>query len=576
MKKAYFTFCGVLLSIVPLFGQSQYPGQSVLGKGYNVFGEYANNKSLTRYKLFDFSKMLTATNEFGHSTPDLVYVENISDHIITTIEGSSVAEYSNQLSEKIGIGGKAFFFKGSFDTQFKTAYQNNENLFYYTYMDINTKWRVSMDMRNIEKVISCLDQQFKRDLDSLDPKTLFELYGTHFVSSAYMGGRIDYSSISKLSEQTSTEEIKAAIKAKYGIISGNYSVTASTENALTKANTETQLNVIGGNAEYTNSITNKEQYKKWAEGIVASPVLCGFDNNSLLPIWTLTLDAKRKKELEEYFLKSILPLYPLPDVFQRDPTLDNDNFVEKFNVYLKGFYVAQDCDNYLLTGDEAGDFKYNVSVYANQELMYSAKSESGKVYPVWSGKWLAIEELLTVEMPLGKQSTLEIDGSIREIDDLQEEVLGSISVTHFYPFSESELYNTELDHVKYYRIDYNYDYDCRALLYYHISPYENATAFDYGNKGWEEYLTGNYEKAQYYNREALKLDNTLWYVQYNTALIYLIQKNPLALEKYKVITENCTDLETYQGALKDIVDYEKAHGMIENSEQVKILLKSKL
>jgi hypothetical protein len=575
MKTSYFTLLSILLTIIPAFAQNQYPGQGVLGKGYNVFGEYANNKSVMRYKLFDFSKMSANPNEFGHSTPDLVYIENISDHIINTIEGSSITEYSNQLSEKIGLGANAFFFKGSVDAQFKNRYVSSENLFYYTYMDINTKWRVSLDTRDTEKMISCLDQQFKRDLDSLDPKTLFELYGTHFVSSAYLGGRIDYSSVANISYQTSTAEIKSAIKAKYGIISGSYSEGISTENVLSESNTESQLSVVGGNAEYTNSITNKEQYKKWADGIAGSPVLCGFDKNSLLPIWMLTLDPKRKKELEEYFLKSILPLYPLPDIFQQDPTLDNENFVEKFNVYLKGFYVAQDCDNYLLTGDEAGDFKYNVSVYANQELMHNTKSESGKVYPVWSGKWLAIEELLTVEMPFGKQSTLEIAGSIREIDDLQEEVLGTKSNTHTYPFSESDLYNTELDGAKYYRIDYYYDTDCRALLYYHVSPFENETAFDYGNKGWEEYQAGDYEKAQYYNREALKLDNTLWFVQYNTALIYLIQKNPLAFEKYKVITNNCTDIETYKAALKDIVDYEKVHGTLDNSEQVKILLKSK-
>ena len=124
-------------------------------------------------------------NQFGQNTPLLISIENISDHIITTVEGSSIQEYSKQLSQNVGLGGEALFFKASIDNHLNDSYKNGEKLFYYTYMDINTKWRISLDLRNLDKVIEYLDEQFKTDLANLAPEELFELYGTHFISSAY-------------------------------------------------------------------------------------------------------------------------------------------------------------------------------------------------------------------------------------------------------------------------------------------------------------------------------------------------------------------------------------------------------
>lgn len=558
------------------FTQNFYPGQGLIGKGYNVFGEFANNKSVQRYKLFDFSKVSTIENDLGQKTPELVYVESFSEHLIKTIDGSSISEYSNKFSQDFGLGAQAFFFKASFDVQFKNASQQTESLFYYTYMDINTKWRVSLDMRNMEKIISCLDQQFKTDLETMEPKKLFELYGTHFVSSAYLGGRVDYSTTSQLTEDISMAELKGALSAKYGAINGYFSENNYYDNVLNETHTETVLTVVGGNAEYTNSISNKDQYKKWVEGIEKNSVLCGFDNNSLLPIWSLTLNETRKKELENYFNLSILPLYPLPSTVKNDLTLESKEFIEKFNVYLKGFYVVQDCDYYLLTGDEAGDFRCKIQVNSNGENVYEYVTEAGKVQEVWSGEWLNINKTTKLEIPLNSANGIEVKATLVEFDDLQEENLGSRSHNHLFPFSTNDLYNTVLDGMNYYRIDFNNADDCKVVLFYHISPFEDKTAIDYGSKGWEEFLNGNYEKAQYYNREALKLTNTLWFVQYNVALIYLIQNNPLALEKYKAITDNCPNTEMYKAALKDILDYEKKHGQLNHSEQVKILLQSKM
>ncbi len=102
------------------------------------------------------------------------------------------------------------------------------------------------------------------------------------------------------------------------------------------------------------------------------------------------------------------------------------------------------------------------------------------------------------------------------------------------------------------------------------------TAEEFGNKGWEEYLSGRYDECLSYSRKALEIDNTLWYAQYNVALIYLIQENPRAFEKYTAISQFCGDVSVYIGAYNDIIEYENKNGKIKNSEPIKLLLKSKI
>ena len=68
-----------------LFAQS-FPGQDIIGKGYNVFGEFANNKSIQPYPLFDFSRMSKSQSQ-GYTVPRRVFLKEVNEHIVETIEG---------------------------------------------------------------------------------------------------------------------------------------------------------------------------------------------------------------------------------------------------------------------------------------------------------------------------------------------------------------------------------------------------------------------------------------------------------------------------------------------------------
>lgn len=575
-----------LLSIIMMFiiGNSiaqtpLYPGQNIIGKTYNVFGEFANNKSIQRYPIFDFTKVESKKDQFGHSLPAPVYIENISDHIITTVEGTSIKEYSESLAEKAGLKGRAVFFKGSIDANANDFNTSNEELFMYTYMDINTKWRVSIDTRNIDKMIAMLDEQFSSDIENLSPKDLFDNYGTHFITSAYLGGRIDYITSSKLTNNLSKNEIKLAVNSSYGTISGNYTNNQNSTSEINTSITKTTLNVVGGNSEYTNNISDPVQYKKWAEGILKSPVLCGFDEKSLMPIWMLTKNIERRSELENYFNSQILPRYPFPTFFKKDAVLDNENFIAHYSVYFDGFEIVDDCDpSTMLYTDDTGEFEYEVAVYQNDRKIKSFSSPDNQFYSRRAGQKIELKNIVSFEFPLEPKATIQIQYYLQENNDLlSPDVLGNKTLIHKFPFAEKQLYNSTLeDGTPCYKQNLYHSSKCEANLNYVIFPSKDKTAIEFGNKGWKEFELGNYNESLNYSRKALEINNTLWFAQFNVALVYLVQNNPNAFNKYQRICNYCGEQETIKAALKDITDYESKYGVISGSEPIKLLLKSKL
>ncbi len=317
MKKIFYAIIAVLmLSLVTneVKAQTQTPGLDVLGFGYDVFGQYADQSSTKEFCLFTYSGFTNKPiGSNTYSVPKLVQLKNISKHITKTVSGSSLREYSKSLSAEVGLSVDAMFFSGSINSSYSQSSSGQTAHYYFTYMDANTKWRVSLDNRNIEALKAMLDPQFKKDLNNpnVSPANLFETYGTHYVASAYLGGRADYTSVSDVSQNTNTQDIAVAVEAEYKAVSGNSKLSKSQSETLKNAKTTTKLVVTGGNSEFANDISDPVTYEKWASGIATMPVLCDFDKNSLRPIWELCNSSTRKAQLKAEFAK-MLKKHPLP------------------------------------------------------------------------------------------------------------------------------------------------------------------------------------------------------------------------------------------------------------------------
>lgn len=311
--------------------QKQAPGLDVLGFGYDVFGEYANQKSKKRFCLFKYDNFKTVPiGSKQYNVPQYVILEYMSEHIVKTIEGSSMRQYAKSQAASVGLTKKGFFFKGSVNASFSKSSSGTKKHYYYTYRDANTKWRISFDDRQKNKLESMLDPVFVKDLNNpnLSPSELFERYGTHFIASAYLGGRADFNAKSVMTSNTSTSAIATAVKAKYGSVSGNASLSQSQKNTLSKSKTETKLVVTGGNSEYVNNIDDPVTYDKWASGISDMPVLCDFDENSLKPIWIFCRSKGRKAELKAEF-ERMIKANPLPEPMAASMQVSNQVYFIK-------------------------------------------------------------------------------------------------------------------------------------------------------------------------------------------------------------------------------------------------------
>ena len=184
---------------------------------------------------------------------------------------------------------------------------------YFSILDANRVWELSIDKRLDLK--QYLDPQAKQDINNLDPIELFETYGTHYITNAFIGARADYTTVTKSSSKYSDSEIKVAVEASYANVSGSASTQYNTSQKSILENTNTILTVNGGNYQYANDIRDKATYDKWASGIESNPVLCDFEKGSLKPIWKLADSPSRQRELELAF-KEYIKGFPLPDYIE--------------------------------------------------------------------------------------------------------------------------------------------------------------------------------------------------------------------------------------------------------------------
>ena len=360
-----------------VFGQTQTPGLDILGYGYDVFGNYADQASKKKYCLFNytnFTNVPIGSNQY--SVPEYVFLENISKHKVSTVSGESMREYSKSQSASVGLGVDGMFFSASINTSFSESNSGSVRHYYYTYRDANTKWRISFDERDYDNLDKILNPRFKQDLATMDPAKLFDLYGTHYISSAYLGGRADYNTVSDVSSSTKTSDIAVAVEASYGAVNGSASVSESQENTLKNSKTKEKLTFTGGNSEFANNISDPVAYQNWASGIAKMPVLCDFDKNSLKPIWNFCVDPKRKEALKAEFAKMV-KAHPLPPAMSGSLKASNQVFFVSSEA--DGLYI--DLPGYHFDAQRKNGTAVSTSPKDNQEAGLQGIDRFIKVIP---------------------------------------------------------------------------------------------------------------------------------------------------------------------------------------------------
>lgn len=303
------------------------PGLDIVGYGYNIFGKFADNESLKPYPLFNFGEdRVVPVGGRRYDVPQFVMLENIGKKEVTEVSGSNEREFTKNYSISVGLDIDAAVFGASVNTAIDKSWGGKERNFFHTIRDANRTWRISIDRRvNLRDI---LDPAAKNDIDKMDPAELFDLYGTHFVASAFLGGRSDFTSVTRVTEKYTEQDITVAVSAKYKVVSANVETNFSNKEKEIESNTRTELTVTGGNSEYAGNIHDFNMYKLWADGIRELPVLCDFEKGSLRPIWDLTDNPTRKAQLEAAF-NEMIKMYPIPEAIADLVTIKNEVFMVK-------------------------------------------------------------------------------------------------------------------------------------------------------------------------------------------------------------------------------------------------------
>ncbi|MBB6497796.1 MAC/perforin domain-containing protein [Methanococcus maripaludis] len=284
----------------------ELPGLDALGTGYDIFGEYANPKSV-KSKIFNLGPQKEIVVE-GKTflIPEVVRYTEVMQGVFDSRFGKTLKEYSEKLKVSTGLKGNYGFFQGSITASFDKSTLQRSEYEYSTVNDDVKKWVIALPSKTDLKVKSMLDSTFSRDLNGkMDPETLFDTYGAYYLHEVIVGARCSYnSSVNKKTlDQSVNVEVAAEMSYKKFVNSISVDEKTQYESQIKEfdSNSSTGTEVLGGKPEYGHYINQSGNYDKWIESIIDYPVFSGFTENSLVPIWELCTNDTRKTELENAF-----------------------------------------------------------------------------------------------------------------------------------------------------------------------------------------------------------------------------------------------------------------------------------
>lgn len=161
--------------------------ENVVAHGYDITGGYADTSSV-KHKVLDLDKI----NKLKRLSMD-----DRSSIQRSTITGESLEEFSSNLEESLDVKvsfsgfGAAFSSDTTTTSSKKESMSENRRFAKITSMVKNKKYDMLLDYKN-NLDPELLDSTFLNDLNTSDPDTIIENYGTHVILGAWFGASASY------------------------------------------------------------------------------------------------------------------------------------------------------------------------------------------------------------------------------------------------------------------------------------------------------------------------------------------------------------------------------------------------
>ncbi|MGE4526753.1 MAG: MAC/perforin domain-containing protein [Rhodospirillaceae bacterium] len=272
------------------------PGLNVLGIGYDARGRYADPDSL-EIRVVTLGNEAMESTKFGAYPADTVQYTEVQRGSVESIYGQSIEDYASSLKGKFKISGKYSFFEAEAEASFSHAEKRSQELQFMTVSRIQQGYKLSL-VGSAKDWWTHLHPAFRRDVMEMEPRKLFDTYGTHVLTHIFIGGKSQCSFTASKSSNFNETEFRAAITAKYESLKAGVAVSAdatvgwSSKKAAISSNYG--LKLIGGDPDC-------DSIDSWRKTVAANPVLIDFAHDGLAPLYEFCPDEARRKELHEAF-----------------------------------------------------------------------------------------------------------------------------------------------------------------------------------------------------------------------------------------------------------------------------------
>lgn len=268
--------------------------ESFLGYGFDVIESsvFSDKHVKTSFPIFNTDKLMEQR---------LLKVDSKQSNVEET-QASSIEEFMQSWNAKANVdvswGKKRIGGSVGVEAHYEGGVENAKSKYFHCISINNQKFYIVLQS-DLDTYRNILNEGFVRDLYSdMEPAELFKNYGTHFITSAVMGGKINSYYLYSSEEEQSYHDVsaKVSVEVRYLVgetdveVSGGYRQYASEKNVYIK-NT---LEVIGGGDHGMLSDADiGAKYADWEKSLNEHASLMGIkDSSSLIPIWKL-IDASK-------------------------------------------------------------------------------------------------------------------------------------------------------------------------------------------------------------------------------------------------------------------------------------------
>ncbi|HEU5383671.1 MAG TPA: MAC/perforin domain-containing protein, partial [Ktedonobacteraceae bacterium] len=263
------------------------PGYDYIGRGFDVFGTFDVRSLAQKQRLFNTSTPSEQTYTLGeraYTVPENTAVLEVKSQGGQTVFFSQKSDVSEFFSAQAGIEGNYLAFSGAFEAAFgsiaKSVSEYQFGMFYLTTDGFAVEVVEANEANLLPSVkadpdFANLPMEYTTDNEYLFFR-FFAKYGTHFVRSVNLGGRLLYSVAIDKSYQFSQQDFETRLNAEYQATFGasaNAQVEWKRVGEVWADHRKVMIDAVGGDTSLLNGLKQSEppdNFNQYFESWLAS------------------------------------------------------------------------------------------------------------------------------------------------------------------------------------------------------------------------------------------------------------------------------------------------------------------